>query len=86
MRKKIFGDKSERKVSYEKCLHSCQDNIKVNIHDREHKDMIMSYQADEWEEWLLAYVNTVMNFCVHYNSANFVPEERAGTKRLCCTD
>jgi len=38
-----FCDNNERKISYEKCLHSCQYNIKVDIHDVEHKDMKMTH-------------------------------------------
>jgi len=58
----------------------------VNIHDIEHKDMKITHQADEWEEWQRAYLNTVMKFQFQYKSENFVPEERAGSKRLCCTE
>ena len=58
----------------------------MNIHDIEHKDMKMTHQADEWEEWRRVYVNMVMNFQVQYEPENFVPEERAGFKRLCWTE
>jgi hypothetical protein len=61
--------------------------------------MKMTHQTDEWEEWRRAYMNTIeweewrraymntmMNFRAQYKPANFVREQRAGSKRLCYTE
>jgi len=48
--------------------------------------MKMFHQVDEWEDWRRVYVNTAMKLHIQYKSVNFVPEERAGSKRLRCNE